>query len=182
MLKIEDLRKALELPPEKDLDLEVLRDEVIALWESVTGRLWNGRDNHVEEFSLLKDDDSIIWLNLWPITEVTKVEVRGITQSAFTELTDDQYVVGPENRLRRLNAFWLYNVKVTYKGGYDESTCPSEIRNVLLLQARFMKERHSNERIFAKGSSMQGGSTQFYEEAYLHPSFKRLATIMKRKA
>lgn len=182
MLKIEDLRRALQLPPDNDGELELIREEVVSLWESTTGRLWNIREDHVEEFSLLKNDDSIIWLNLWPIDAVSLVEVREITQSAYSELAADQYVIGPENRLRRLNNFWTPNVKVTYDGGYDEDTCPPDVRNVLLLQARFMKERHSNERIFAKGSSMQGGSTQFYEEAYLHPTFKRLASIMKRKA
>ena len=184
MISISQLRDALKLAPELDHEIEARRDVVVALWESATQRLWNRRVDHVEIIRPRHDRLDTLLLELWPIESVTKVETRRLWETDWTELTSGWKLTG-ERELTRVSAYWECEVRVTYTGGYTENPgigqtkTPAEIAAVLLVHAQFMQVRLAPERIAIKSQNFEGGSG-VYEDADLHPLFKRLASARRR--
>ena len=182
MISISKLRQATRLGADRDHELTLHRDSVIALWEQTTKGLWNAREGHVQLKELTTDRRRRIGLELRPVTSVTTVEAKSPGDSSWTTLTTKQYEV-VNSTLLRVGRFWSPLVRITYDGGYSATTCPEDIQNALLLQVRFAMERHQGEGLISRSRAIAGGSNvQFLEQAYVHPTFKAVARHHTRKS
>lgn len=172
MITVSQLRERVQIDPDEDDTLLFLRDQVIDYWESETGGLWNKRIDYVEIIEPTTNRLKTLYLALRPVTSISKVEIKDKKDSEWTEITDYS-----QNgfRLYRNDKFWEEQVRVTYSGGYDETDCPSDIAYVLVIQAAFQTQRHRDDNIIIKGKSIEGGVANFFEDATMHPMFKRLA-------
>lgn len=180
MISISRMREELGLPPTQDPEVKRLRNMVIALWEETTKRPWNAETGRVEFITPRVDTMHTVLLDLVPATSITQVRVRSHGKSTTWSILDtDTYLLIGGRRLRRLDAFWPDFVEVTYDGGVSEAD--EDIQQALALQARFIKERVGNEKLITKSQNFEGGGGVF-EEAFLHPTFKSLAELKKRKS
>lgn len=178
MISLSKLRAELRLPVTDEEALADLRTAVIDQWEEATGRPWAAREDYVETFCT-PGDASVLFLGLTPVTAMVKVEERDLDDSTWEELDATDYVADG-HRLERLGAYWARRVRVTYDGGYTETTCPGDIRAALAVQAKFMLARHANGMVAIKSNTGEGGSG-VYEDADVHPYFRRVAMGRRRK-
>lgn len=183
MISIGEIRSRLRLAPEKDGELETIRAEVIAAWETATGRLWDRRVGHVEVIRPAHEGIRSILLELRPVEAVTKVEVR-YDGDDWEETTDYQV---DEHRLIHISGYWPDQVRVTYTGGYvanpgaGQAKTPADVAMALHLQAHFVFIRMAPERIATRSQNFEGGQGVF-EEATHHPYFAQLARAKRRLA
>lgn len=183
MITISQMRSRMNLPPSKDGELETIRAEVIAAWETATGRLWERRVDHVEVIRPRHQAIDTILLELRPVEAVSKVEVR-YDGDDWEETTDYQV---DEHRLIHTAGYWPDQVRVTYTGGYvatpgtGQATTPADVAMALHLQAHFVQIRMAPERIATKSQNFEGGQGVF-EEATHHPYFAQLARAKRRLA
>lgn len=191
MIALSKLREKLELPA--DDDGRDLLDALVGLWEDETKRLWTRRVAHVETIRVNQAKRIYsLFLQLWPIETVTKVEERALSDSTWTELTADQYLLTDpnRNRLERVGTCWPALVRVTYTGGYTgeptagavppQNKTPQDIQEALLVQAKFMRERNVPGRVITQSQNFEGGAGVFLKPG-LHPEFSRLAASKARK-
>ncbi len=186
MISLKELRDRLGLKPSDDDRLRIIRKNVIALWAARTNRLWNARTDHVEEFQLEEyyQRRSPIWLALTPVSSIGKIEVWSDGNEASpTELGSGYWKlladVGKVTRLAQTTC-WHRNVRVTYSGGYSDTTSPEDIRETLAIQAQYILHRHSGERSVMSGVSGLSGNVQFMVSADVHPHFKAQAKLHRR--
>lgn len=163
-------------------NLDALRQQVIDLWELQTCRLWEERVGYVQEIIPPRGDDvRTIFLELWPITTITKVEQW--TGNEYTEVLAADYYQYHSHGLRLSSeGCWLSRIRVTYTAGYLSDDLPEDVRYALLIQAKFMLSRimQGNLLIVSGSQSFDGGNTQ-YLAPNLHPYFEDLAKKRKRK-
>lgn len=169
MISVATLRRELNLGGDREELLELLRDTVVGLWESYTGALWDQRSGHVET-RRVAEDTTLLQLSLRPVSSVTTVEEMDDDESDWTELEADEDFVSIGHTLRRRGTAWSPNVRITYSGGYTESTAPAQVRAALVTQARFMAKRLSNEHVEISSQNFEGGSGVFLRPD-VHPLF-----------
>lgn len=193
MISISKLREKLGISTAEDGDLRDILDGMVGLWEEETKRLWSRRAGYVENIRI---DTSkrmyTLFLKLWPIETITKVEERALTSTTWTELTADQYLlVDPtRNRLERIGCSWPAMVRVTYTGGYvadpaagadpAQNKTPLEIQDAMILQEKFKRERNVPGRIMTQSQNFEGGAGVFLRPD-LHPLYAELVSHKKRK-
>ena len=182
LISIKQLRADLKSGPDDDADLAMLLSVATDQWEQETGRPWLKATGAVFEYIPVDDRQTKLWLPLTPVTAVTKVEWRKVTESTWTTLATDTYFLASTKfgRLERLKSNWEERVQVTYNGGYDETNTPDGVKHALITQIRFLRARLEEESIASRGKSVQGGSVTFLEKADLHPLFRSMAARWRR--
>jgi len=179
MISIAILRERLALPTEDDGKARDILSGIISLWETETKRLWNRRAGFVETLRINTSKKiSTIFLKLWPIEAVTKVEERSLSDAAWTELAATDYLVPDleRNRLERIGCRWAPLVRITYTGGYTAGATvgqyetPQDVVEALLLQAQFTRERNVPGRVITQSQNFEGGAGVFLRPD-LHPLF-----------
>lgn len=188
MLPIPALRDHLKLGPERESELEALRDMVLAMWEQVTGRPWTRKVGHVETIVRELDQQTLVDLSLLPIETITKVEERvDPAVATWTTVAATEYELFYGRALERLTGYWAKRVRVTYTGGYAteptglQQACPPDVLRALLTQAQFTLQRLTGDRVALKSQAFEAGSTSF-EKADFHPLFASIAWQRRRKA
>lgn len=181
MIKVETLRAALvpALPADRDAELPGLVAEITAEWERETGRPWAYRDEYEEIIRPRTERYTKVFLQLLPVEEIEKVEVRSRAGEAWVELVDgtDFELVG-RRVLERVGDYWPGQVRVTYSGGYKEA--PADIQNAFIVQAKFKLARFSDGKVVVKSQNFEGGGGVL-ETADLAPLFKEAARKHARK-
>lgn len=178
MIPITELRDALKLAPDQDGTLAAIRLQVIALWEEHSGLLWDKRVDH-EQTIRNRCELRTVFLELIPVEQIFLVEVRSESDTDWTELEADDYLLVGARRLRRLGADWPEFVRVTYDGGSENA--PADVKQALVLQAQFMSVRTAQGTIAVKSQNFEGGGGVL-EEATMHPFFKALVELKARRA
>lgn len=184
MITLQTFRQGVGLSVGDEDDLKLLRATVIKLWESVTKRLWNSRTDYVESINIGGDTQTVqsLWLSLWPITSITSIEERDADEDWAT-VDSDEYVQQGRRQIVRKSAtnfrYWKHFVRVTYSGGATE--VDEDIQLALIAQAKFMRTRLAKEQITLQSQNFEGGAGVMLR-ADLHPIFKTLAMLHKRKS
>lgn len=182
MITVAELRERVLANASHETLLAGLRSAVVALWEAKTAGKW---DYVASEQIVLRPDNGrvkSIWLPRRPVASVTTVEERGEGSSTWTTLETDDFVIANNStgEIERINTFWAANLRVTYSGGYTATTCPGDIKEALIIQARYMLERYDGEKLTVRGQSFGKGAVSFLEAADMHPLFKSIAALHRR--
>lgn len=193
MIAIAKLRKALGLPMEDDGDLQDILDGVVGVWEEETKRLWSRRTGWIQTFRLDETKRlSSIFLELWPIETITKVEEKSVDAVDWTTLTTTQYIQleSRGNRIERIGAYWAPMVRVTYTGGYvaepavgatpPQNKTPLDVQEALITQAKFIRARTTADKLINSSQNFEGGAG-VHLRPDLHPYFQRLSEQKRRK-
>jgi hypothetical protein len=116
------------------------------------------------------------------VNSITKVEERTASQAEWDELEASNYELLEGGRIERIGCYWPDRVRVTYSGGYPEGGAPADILEALLLQCEFNVRRIGGDKvgIRSQGSGVPGGGFTSFDEAYLHPTFAKLARQYRR--
>ena len=178
MITVPTLRKGLDLPADKDIDLTRIRNEVVALWEEETGLLWDYRDSHLEIFTPRGIRNTRVYSTLVPVDNILLIRERSEADTSWTELESDDYQLIGRRTIRRIGGFWKNLVEVTVQGGAREAD--ADIQRVLILQARFELARFDDKALIVQSQNFEGGAGS-YMTATMHPEFKRLAKKKARK-
>jgi hypothetical protein len=179
MITRENFRNMVGLSAEQEDEMEILRGEVIALFEGATKRLWNAREGFIEVITPRGSRPTLIFLNLWPVTSITTVEVREARETDWDEVASTKYKLVGTRRLERVTGTWAREVRVTYDGGVEEAD--EQIQRALAVQAKFMMARLQDENVAIRSQNFEGGSG-VYETANMHPLFKMITKSKVRKA
>lgn len=165
-----------------DSGLQSLRDAVVAQFEELTGYLWNARTGYVEILeNTLRDCADVVWLSLSPVTTLTTVEEKARASGAtWTALASTDYELIGAHRLTKLTGSFEDLVRVTYTGGYSDTTCPSAIANALLAQAKFLASRLDDQKIAISQQAFEAGSTTLLSPD-VHPLFASCVKTHWRK-
>jgi hypothetical protein len=179
MISMEEFRSQLSIPPSKDEMAKRLRDVVVSLWEDHTRRKWS-KDTVTKQFIIRRPlTDRTLFLNLYPIVAVVSVK-DGASQADLEVVTPTDYFVDHDaGTIERFGSNWNTVVEVNWTGGYEEVD-DMAIREALIVQARFLLNRHSDDKIAMASQGFQGGSSSFLA-ADLHPFFKRVARSKEMK-
>lgn len=179
MLSASEVRAALGSNVNLEPQLESIRQGVIALWERRTGRKWKLASGQTQTFSALGAGVQSLWISNGPVSAVTKVEQ--LNDGAWEELSSDSYVLVDTTRIDRTDGLLFENVvRVTFTGGYDETTCPYDIKTAMLTQIKFMLARMSGDKVILRTEAFEGGASSF-ETADLHPYFRAQAQHYTRR-
>lgn len=182
MITVAELRGRSELNTADDHELIAIRAEVVTLWETLTGGMWDRVVDDVFDYTPPNTRSRILWLPRAPVSSILTVEERYENESTFTALQSTSFIlaVAKKGRVEKFNSSWRPRVRVTYTGGYDETTCPADIRDALFVQARYMRERIQGDKLTVKGSSNRQGVATFLDDSWLHARFKKLAQFYRR--
>lgn len=174
MITIQRLRKAINLPAERDEDLSFIKQAVISLWEEKTAMLWNLRTARVEiHRHRISPRPRNLLLELQPATTITKVEERSTASGAsWSTLTSSNYMLFGRRQLEKLGSPWGEIVRVTYDGGVAEAD--NDVQKALIVQAQFMIARFDDSKIAVSAQNFRGGAGTL-EDADFHPFFKAMA-------
>lgn len=193
MIRLSDLRRTIGGKPSSELDDELasLRDVVVDQFERATGLLWKRREDFRQAFCNFgrpgidgQTAATTIWLPLRPVDEVTLVELRTLgTSGEYTEQATSVWALD-DYRLDRIDGLtWCGYVRVTYTGGYDDESCPSDIRRALLTQAAFVHTRTANDKLVVTSHGTRGNAgSAVYEKADYCPLFSATVAARKRTA
>ena len=176
VITIQKLREAIQLPATSEIEVELLRDQVISLWEETTKRLWNARTGHIQILTMRTTRMSTVYPELLPVSSYTSVEHRKAGDDWVELETDDYIDLGA--KLRKISGYWYEYVRLTYSGGTDEAD--EMIQRALITQAQFMVSRFAKDKIATQSQNFEGGAGVFLR-ADLHPLFKTLAKQYSRK-
>ena len=184
MIPISVFREGVGLQAGDENDLKLLRLTVINLWENLTKRLWNTRSAHVQYINIghRTSTTQSLWLDLWPVSDLTKIEQRDADEDWATVDSDEYVQQGRRQVVRKSSSnfrFWKHFVRVTYDGGTDEAS--EDIQLALITQAKFMRTRLSKDQITMQSQNFEGGAGVMLR-ADLHPFFKTLVQTHKRKS
>lgn len=180
MLTNLELREHLRLPPDKDAEVEALRTSVIDMFEVETHGLWNARTGYVEEVLLRTDRVTTIPLRLRPVSSVTLVEQRTLTDAEFTAAEAGDFVLEEGARIRWLSGYFLRSVRVTYTGGWSSTTVPSSVKRALIVQARFSLARTMGENLITSSQAVENAGSTILLKPDLHPLFAKSCEQWKR--
>lgn len=162
-------------------ELELLRLEVIDLFEEETHAIWSAKTDRVEVIRPDTQRLTTLFLKLRPVSSITKVETRE-GSGDWVELTADTDYQNEDYELERIGGCWnVDKVRVTYSGGYADDFPPKDITAALIVQGKFMAARYKTQNVALAGQNFRGGSGQFLQ-ADLHPLFKRVAKKYRRIA
>lgn len=174
----------MRLGADNDAELVGLRDEVTALWEQHTGRLWKARTDFIEEVRPRTPWINTVFLSLGPITAITLVESHAnVTGSAYTTVSSSSYAQFGDRGIESLAGPWPEFVRVKYTGGYADGAAPADMLRALLIQAKFMRVRMADEAMIVSKKQSFGAysGTGEYEEGTLHPFFRMQVDRYRRK-
>lgn len=185
MISIPKLRELAEFDTSREPQLVSVRDEVVALWETVTGRLWTARTGYVQTIQPEHDRVDTLFLELSPVTSITTVRSRPLTSGVSGGASWTTHTEGTDFDLigdRRLLRYGLWDdlVEVTYDGGTSDAS--GEIQRALAVQARFIILRTEEGRVIAREQAVKDAGTAAYERADLHPYFRDVAARHTRVA
>jgi len=179
MISMAILRKALKWSPEREDELEMLRDSVVELWEEVTGLKWNTRAAHEQTVVTSLNATSIL-LELLPVGTIASVYEKNKGDSSWVLVDEDAYELIGRRTLERIDGdIWLDYVKVTYAGGTDDAD--AIIKRALIAQVKFESTRLDGEDQAVESKSV-GKSTTKLLRPDLHPFFRKVARQKGRKA
>lgn len=176
MIPFEEFRSRVGFAAGSDSRVESLRSMVIALWEAETGLLWNKRTAHVEVVHNWRKARTI-FLQLTPVTSITKVEERTSSVSDdWEEITTTGYwMLLSSRKVRYLRStVWPEFVRFTYDGGSDDVS--GDIKESLVAQAKFLRNRLGDDKIVVRSQNFEGGSGVL-ERADLHPMFREMVRL-----
>lgn len=181
MITKEKFRAGVGILPEQEDDLDWLLAAVVTLWEDATTRLWDLRTDFVDIVTKPRGNRPVaLLLRLWPVTAITTVEVRRLSETDFTTLAADKYRLIGDRRLHRIDGSeWPEETRITFTGGVAEAA--EDIQRALILQAKFTMSRMGEEKIAVKSQNFEGGSGVL-EIQNFHPYFKMMVKKHKRKA
>lgn len=169
MITLARLRQVLATPPEKDPEVELIRLQVLAQWDTLTKRSWAFQAGRVEK---VYPEGCSLYLSKFPITVITLVRERAKGSTTWSTVTKYEQI--GKNELENLGGNWNEVVEVTYSAGYTDVTVPADIRQALEIQARFLTERTSDGKLIVRSQNFEGGGG-VYEDAFYHPYFKKTA-------
>lgn len=178
MISLARLRQVLGTPAEKDAEVEIIRAQVLAQWDTATNRAWAFTEDFVETHVEVYPT-TLLYLQKFPITELSLVRTKNKRDATWTTLEVDDYTQYGINTLERLDADWSHITEVTYSGGYTEANCPADIKQALEVQARFLAERLSDAKLIVRSQNFEGGGGVF-EDAAQHPFFAKMAKAKRR--
>ena len=178
MLSLSRLREVLGTPPEKDDEVEIIRAQVLAQWDTATFRSWGFQEDFVETIIPVYAT-KIVYLKKFPVTAVTLVRTKSKRDPTWTTPQTTEYSQYGDNTLERFDTNWSELVEVTYSGGYTEANSPADVRQALEVQARFLAERLSDAKITVRSQNFEGGGGVF-EDAAMHPFFAKMAKAKRR--
>ncbi len=189
LITVAEVRKLTGTRPEDDEGLQDQRDSVVGLWEDLTCRLWERRVDHVYNTQAVSARTNIIWLPLWPVESITKIEhVERDGDIALIDAT--RYHLQGDNKVVYECGPWAQfeEIIVTFTGGYTANPTgvplpaetPADVKRVLLRQLQFERQRFANDKIMIRSQNFEGGSGA-YEKATVHPSFQALAKRKRNK-
>jgi len=184
------LRSKLAVKADQDQLVEMLRDTVVAQWESATGGLWNRRDDYEQLIVRESWDDRRVWLTLCPVEEVTLVEERETASNDWVALDAANYELesfGLKSASIVKDSALLRYVRVTYTGGFvavvdgSKAVTPADVAQALYTQAQFLVRRFSDDLVALKAQNIEGGAGTF-EQADYHPLFVVASKRWRRNA
>jgi len=191
MITDAELRAQIRLPPDQDDELQLLRAEVVALWERETGFLWDRRVDYVQLFTVANETHVRLPLELRPVEAVALVEQRGAGDAAWVAMGTSEWLLDSDC-VESLVGPFQRRVRVKYTGGHvariptppptpAQTVTPGDVRRALLLQAAFIRARTGQEKIAIKSQAVERSGSTVYEDADCHPYFERLAKLRCRK-
>jgi hypothetical protein len=138
-----------------DTKLNMLIPAISKLIRTYCGRDFTGYyTTSLVEYHTLKWFQNVVFLKELPIVEVVSVhELTEGSQTAYTLLTTDQYIVEPEmdaiyrieSEIRTNYPIGINVVKVTYKGGYAEVPADLQLAACDLI-TYYLKEQYLPEK------------------------------------
>lgn len=171
-------RTKTELDQRASLDLAV--KSAVSKLESLTGKLWDAREDHALEPILVEPSDVTTYLPAMNVTEVA------LTEWASTQVEDDAVDVDPtafqvsprRGRLTRLrSAYWLGWLRATVTCGYDAGTCPPDVSAALEVQAAFELIRWQPEKAVVLSQAFGKGSSASYENDGMVRPFRDIVAM-----
>lgn len=179
MITAQELRGRLGVSLDDETTFESIRQGVIKLWEKMTARKWTYVEEDVQSFACMGYVERVLHLSRRPVEEVLEVSGRLVGSKSWVVISEDNWLLdNPESgRLELLSVTVPQHYKVIYSGGYV--TAPDDIREVLILQARYLAERYAGDRLFVKGQTTKDGGATFLEDSTLHPAFRSLANTYR---
>ena len=178
MLSLTDLRAGLELDAKSDHDLPGIRAEVVAQWEALTCRRWDRVVGHVEEIESSVDTITTLFPEIRPVETLTSVEYWD--GSAWAAYATTAYRLSATGTIERLGGeVWKRLVRITYTGGHADGSEPADVRQALIVQAKFLRGRLAPSEITLKSKAIKDASS-VYERATYHPLFAETAKRHRR--
>lgn len=187
MIELAEIRAECAVSPEAEAQLATQRAAAIALWEHVTGGLWQTRTAYPKSYRYpcaplyvpllalsalvvdVRDDSADDWETLVADTDYE------------LETTDEIAVaakVHPEDP-------WPKHVRLTMTGGYTSATCPVDVKDALAKQIAFALRRWQGARVAQESETNGDNSTTFlrspagngvlYGQSVVHPVFAQTA-------
>lgn len=183
MISISRMRENIPALASKDAELEALRSAVEQQFEELTGFLWAERTAYVAvlENSLRGEERDTVWVPLAPVTALTLVEEKMRSPgAAWSTVASTDYELVGQRRLNKLTGDWADLVRVTLTGGYSDTTCPADLQNALLVQAKLLQARTSDTMIALSQQAVEKTSANLLAPD-LHPLFAQAVRSRRRK-
>jgi len=179
MISLDRLREAGILK-----NLPEIRAAIIGQWERLAGGRWAAETDTTEILEPLHERIRTLELPLGPVTSVTSVKERSFDDATdwadLAALAATSYRLdGEGRRLMKRGGFWRDEVELVYSGGYADDTAPGDILEALVLQARFMAERHAAGKIALAQQAAKDATTTYLRADY-HPLFMETAKRHRR--
>lgn len=179
-----------DIPSDHEQESVAAIASAVDQFEKRTNRLWKEREDHVELVRTTHGAARSLFLELWPVAEITKLEVRGAWHDGVSSLAgeweeltpDEDFMLSAENEVVRIDGLnWPPLVRVTYDGGYTDDEAPEDVLHAIAIQARFIQSRYDGDKLVASSVSMEGGGTN-YVSSKAHPLFDDTAKRHRRTA
>lgn len=167
MITAADIRRRINPSATQELnDIEPLIAAVVDDFEGRTHRLWNRRVGHV--LTLRPRDyeqrSGLLRSALAPI-EIMRAE-DGPDASTLAAVDADDYEVEYDTGLvRRISGCWDAVVRFTVTGGYTPNSIPASMREALVQQILFVRERYKADRAAVSFVQGEGGGARFVDDA-----------------
>ena len=168
MLTAQMLRQQMDVEPSKAAELEMLARSTVRLLERKTGRLWERREGLVHRVRLDSVADKRFWVPLYPVETLSLADADGTLVSANDFSVDP--AVGAVERSDSLATWSTRLLTATITGGYTAETCPEDVIQAMIVQARFSRARSAGPALVTKSQAFDKGSTS-YLDPELHPTF-----------
>lgn len=179
-----DLLDWVDLGPDKLLQLDLIAQGVVDLWEAKTGRLWTKRTDFVHEVTLESRDRRSIWVPLYPVIDLTAEEwpdAEAYGGTSTRTLEAEEYSVDARmGRVDRMRSEpWLgTRVRLTLSGGYTEPPT-ALIKRALITQAQFEIAALKPESLHSTNYSANRSNTNF-RDPDMHPYFAQVVADNER--
>lgn len=140
-----------------DLEIQLIVDSVNSLVKTYLGHsVIDYYTNPVVETFNVKDSQSTLHLNEWPVVEVVSVQARASYTETYSTVDPVEYYVDQsiDCIFKHGSAYWPVGygaIKVTYKAGYSET--PEDIKIACLdLVHHYYKEEYKDRKQIGNAS------------------------------